>query len=256
MLRLQRWLVMTARRTRVVALITFAAGVPAAAQVESGNGFLIGTPNTSLTIRGGWALAAAHSDVFSFTTNQLTLDRGDFSSPALDVDVGFRIAKRTDVLFSTTFAETRKKSEFRRLIDNDNQAIEQQTQFVRLPLTVSLKQYLSSRGRSIGKLAWIPSRVAPYVGAGAGIMWYDFRQQGDFVDFQTMDVFNAVLESKGWAPTAHGFAGIELSVSPRLGLVTETRYVTSHAKLGSDFSNFAKIDLSGFSTTAGLTVRF
>jgi hypothetical protein len=256
MLRFQHWLAPIARRTGVVALVTLAAGASAAAQVESGNGFLIGTPKTSLTVRGGWALAAAHSDVFSFTTNQLTLDRGDFSSPALDVDVAFRIAPRTDVMFSTTFAETRKKSEFRRFIDNNDRPIEQQTQFVRVPLTLSLKQYLSSRGRSIGKLAWIPSRVAPYAGAGAGLMWYDFRQHGDFVDFQTMDVFNAVLESKGWAPTAHGFAGIEIAVSPRLGIVTETRYVTSHATLGSDFSDFAKIDLSGFSTTAGLTVRF
>jgi hypothetical protein len=252
---LQRRFAPLARLSRVVAAITIAAA-PAAAQVESGNGFLIGTPTVSLTIRGGWALAAAHSDVFSFTTNQLTLDRGDFSSPALDVDLAVRVAKRTDVMFSTSFTETRKKSEFRRLIDNNDQPIKQQTQFVRVPLTVSVKQFLSNRGRSIGKLAWIPARIAPYVGTGAGLMWYSFRQDGDFVDFQTMDVFNSVLESKGWTPTAHAFAGAEVSVSPRLGIVTETRYVTSHAKLGSDFADFAKIDLSGFSTTAGLTIRF
>ncbi len=252
---LQRRLAPLARLSRVVAALTFAAA-PLAAQVESGNGFLIGTPKASLTIRGGWALAAAHSDVFSFTTNQLTLDRGDFSSPALDVDLAFRVAKRTDVMFSTTVAATRKRSEFRHLIDNNDLPIEQQTQFVRVPLTLSVKQYLSDRGRSIGKLAWIPARLAPYAGAGAGAMWYHFQQNGDFVDFQTMDVFNARLESEGWAPTAHAFAGLEVSLSPRLGLVTETRYVTSHARLGSDFDGFSKIDLSGFSTTAGLTVRF
>lgn len=243
------------RLSRVVALLSLAAG-PAAAQVETGNGFLIGTPRASLSARGGWALASAHSDLFSFTTNNLTLDRGDFSSPAVDVDFAVRIASRTDVMFSSALAQTRKRSEFRRFIDNNDQPIEQRTHFLRIPLTVSVKQYLSSRGRSIGTLAWIPSRLVPYVGAGAGAMWYNFRQNGDWVDFQTMDVFNAWMESQGWTPTAHGFAGLEVSVSPRWGIVTETRYVTSHATLGADFTNFAKIDLSGFSTTAGFTVRF
>ena len=244
-----------ARLYRVAVAITLGAA-PAASQVESGNGFLIGTPKGSLTIRGGWAIAAAHSDLFSFTTTHLTLDRGDFSSPAVDADLAVRVARRTDVMFSTTVAEMLKRSEFRSLIDNNDQPIEQRTHFVRVPLTLSVRQYLSNRGRSIGELAWIPVRFAPYVGTGAGLMWYRFQQDGDFVDFQTMDVFNTKLESKGWAPTAHAFAGAELSVSPRLGIVTEARYVTSHAKLADDFAGFSKIDLSGFSTTAGLTIRF
>jgi hypothetical protein len=239
-----------------VASFTLAATAPLAAQVESGNGFLIGTPTMSLTIRGGWALAAAHSDLFSFTTNQLTLDRGDFSSPAVDVDLGLRVGRRTDVLFSAGLAETRKKSEFRGFIDNSGLPIEQRTQFARVPLAVSVKQYLSDRGRSIGKLAWIPARVAPYVGAGGGAMWYQFRQYGDFVDFKTMDVFGATLESKGWTPMGQAFAGAELSVSPRFAIVTETRYVAARKELESDFANFAPIDLAGFSTTAGLTIRF
>lgn len=244
------------RLMRVCASLTLVAAGPLVGQVGDGDGFLIGTPRANLAIRGGWALAAAHSDLFSFTTNQLTLDRGDFSSPALDVDFGIRLAKRTDLLFSAGVAETRKKSEFRRFIDNNDRPIEQQTQYARVPLTLSVKQYLLDRGRSIGRLAWVPSRIAPYVGAGGGFMWYDFRQQGDFVDFQTLDVFPSTLESKGWTPMAHAFVGAEVSISPRLGIVTETRYVRASSNLSADFSNFSAIDLSGFSTTAGLTVRF
>jgi opacity protein-like surface antigen len=240
---------------RAIAATALAAAA-AGAQVADGNGFLIGTPNGSFTIRGGWALASAHSDVFAFTTQNLTLDRGDFSSPALDLDLAFRLRPHTDVVFSTAVAGTRKKSEFRDLVDNDLNAIEQHTSFVRIPMTVSLKQYLTNRGRAIGKLAWIPSRLTPYVGAGAGVMWYDFKQLGDFVDFQTMDVFNTILESKGWAPTGYAVAGNEISVSPRFAIVTEARYGWAKSGLSTDFSGFDRIDLSGFSTTAGIAVRF
>jgi len=228
----------------------------ASAQVASGDGFLIGAPHGSVTIRGGWSLASARSDVFSFVTSNLTLDRGDFSSPDLDVDLAFRVAPRTDLVFSVGGTGTKKKSEFRRLIGSDDQPIEQYTTFARVPLTVSVKQYLTSRGRSIGHLAWIPSRVSPYVGAGAGAQWYSFHQKGEFVDFNDSTVFPAVLESKGWAGTAHALAGLEVNVGSRFAIVSEARYGWSAAKLQKDFSGFNSIDLSGFTTTAGIAVRF
>jgi hypothetical protein len=245
------------RRTALAALVPLALGSTAlGAQASTGDGFFMGTPRGSFTVRGGWALASARSDVFTFTTDNLTLDRGDFSSPVIDLDFAIRLLPRTDLVISSAFTGTRKKSEFRNFIDNNDAPIEQTTGFDRIPVTVSVKQYLSNRGRSIGKLAWIPTRVAPYVGAGGGAMWYRFRQTGDFVDFQTNDVFNAVLESQGWAPTGHALAGGEVTINPRLAFVTEGRYTWAKAKLQNDFSGFDRIDLSGFTTTAGIAVRF
>lgn len=243
-------------RAALAALFVVSLSAASRAQVGMGNGFLMGTPSGSITIRGGWAFASAHSELFSFTTSNLTLDRGDFSSPSGEVAIGFRLARNTDIQLSTSLAFVRKRSEFRKFIDNEDKPIEQQTSFLRVPVTVSVKQYLTNRGRSIGRLAWIPSRIAPYVGAGGGVLWYDFHQTGDFVDFQSLDVFNTVLRSRGRALSAHAFVGNELSMSPRLALVTEVRYDRSSAGLGYDFSGFDRIDLSGFATTAGFTVRF
>ncbi|MEO7084614.1 MAG: hypothetical protein ABI442_07010 [Gemmatimonadaceae bacterium] len=230
----------------------------ARAQVAGGDGYLVGVPNGSVTFRGGWALASASSDLFSFTTNNLTLSKRDFSSPTVGADVAFRLHPRTDLVFSATWAGMNKSSEFRKYIDNNNLPIEQRTSFDRVPLTVSLKYYLVDRGRSIGRLAWIPTRIAPYIGAGGGAEWYRFQQQGDFVDFQSqnLDVFGATLESHGWAPTAHAYIGAEFSLDPRFAFVTEARYGWSKAPLSGDFTGFDRIDLSGFSTTAGIAVRF
>lgn len=250
------------KRARLYAVfVVFAAtggsmpGV-ATAQVGVGQGILFGTPSGSFAIRGGWAQASARSDIFGFTTERLTLDRSAFSSPALDLDAAFRLGAKTDLVFSASVSGTRRRSEFRNFVDNNDMPIEQRTEFERIPITVSVKQYLLSRGRSVGQLAWIPARFAPYVGAGAAAMWYQFRQNGDFIDFQTSDVFEGLFETRGWTPAATGLAGMELSISPRLAIVAESRYIWAKGKPGADFSRFERIDLSGLSTTAGISVRF
>lgn len=239
-----------------LALLTLAA--TARAQ-DAGNGFLFATPRASLTFRAGWAAANAGSDLFSFTTKQLTLNHRDFSSPALDLDVAVRLAPRVDVVLSSSYAGTTRKSEFRDFVDNANKPIEQTTTFQRVPVTASIRAYLTPRGRSIGRFAWIPAKVAPYVAAGGGLEWYRFHQDGDFVDFNSSDlaVHNWILETKGWGPTAHAAVGADYSLGPRFALTGETRYSWGRAPVRGDFKGFdQRADLSGLTTTAGLTVRF
>jgi hypothetical protein len=236
--------------------MTYPLATGLAQTAGSGNGFLLGRPMGSFIVRGGWALASAGSDLFSFTTKELTLDRGDFSSPTLDVDLAFHVASRTDLVLSAAAAGVNKRSEFRAFVDNNKQPIEQQTQFRRVPLTIGIRQYLAAPGRSIGKLAWIPARTAAYVGLGGGTMWYQFRQDGDFIDFVTNDVFPSTVKSDGWTTTAHALAGADYTISPRCALNGEARYTWSKADLSSDFTGFHRLDLSGLSTTVGLSVRF
>jgi hypothetical protein len=245
------------RSRRIIVVLAAALAAPAIARAQdTGRGFLFGTPMGSVTIRGGWALARAKSDLFSFTTDQLTLSRGDFSSPEVGVDLAARLASRTDLVFSSGISGMSRQSEFRHFIDNDNQPIQQTTTFLRVPVTIGIKQYLTSPGRSIGRFAWIPSRVAAYVGAGGGLMYYKFRQAGDFIDFQTTDVFSSLYASDGWTGTTYAAAGLEYSLGPRFALTTEARYLWSNARLSNDFSGFDHLDLSGASTTIGLSVRF
>jgi hypothetical protein len=241
-------------RSSAALLIALLPGV-AIAQ-STGNGFLFGTPAGAVTFHAGWSAARANSDVFSFTTNELTLDRGDFSSPNVGIDLAFRVFRQTQLVFSSEFSGMNKRSEFRDFIDNNDQPIEQTTRFRRIPLTLSVKQYLSSPGRSIGRFAWIPSRAAAYVGAGGGVQYYRFDQVGDFIDPETFVVYGDEFKSRGWAPLAHAFAGFDYTLSPRFAVTTEGRYVWSSTDLSTDFSGFHPIDLSGFATTVGLTVRF
>jgi len=227
---------------------------------SSGEGYLFHSPVVTLTVRGGYARASAGSDVFDDVTSELTLDRGDFSSITGGGDIALHLKPRVDLVFSASFSRSHKKSEFRDLVDNNSLPIEQTTTFDRAPLTANVRINLAAPGRSIGRLAWIPSRVVPYVGVGLGAMHYRFRQEGDFVNYETNGVFPAVLDTDqpsvpGWALVGQAMAGVDYNVSTHLGFSFDARYLHARGDLGPSFKGYDRIDLSGMTATAGLSYR-
>ena len=257
----------TGRRHAVTgfALAAFVVGsavaVPVGAQPSGGEGFLFKEPVVSFSVRGGFAHAQAGGQLLEETRRALTIDRSDFNSSTYAADLAFRVTSRIDFAIGASIARSSTPSEFREWLDNEDEPIEQTTDFDRIPLTASVKVYLTPRGRAIGQFAWVPARFAPYVGAGAGQTWYRFRQVGDFVDdpFEVAGehtVFSDRFESKGWTPTGHAMAGIDMTLSNHVGLTAEARYGYAKAKLGRDFSGYDRIDLSGATATVGMFFRF
>jgi opacity protein-like surface antigen len=232
-----------------------AVAQPVLAQ-DSGDGFRFQRPSGSWSLRGGLAMPSAGSDVFSYTTNTFTVNRGDFSAIDFGADLAFTITPRLDLVLDVSHSGASRGSEYRNFVDNNQLPIQQTTTFQRTPLTVSARYYLSERGRQIGHYAWVPNRIVPYVGAGIGAMNYGFDQKGDFVDTSNLAVLPDELHSSGWAPMAQLFAGAEWSMGPGWALRTEARYVSANAALSGDFVGFHHIDLSGVTTNVGFFVRF
>ena len=241
------------------ALVLCALSAPLQLSAQSrygGDGFLYGRPNVFVTLRGGVAQPTARSDIFAFSKKNLTLSQSDYLGGSWGLDVGVRLANRLELQLGVAHSSRKADSEFRDWVDNEKKPIEQSTTFRRTPMTVGLKYYLTSPGRSLGRLAWVPSKVTPYVAAGGGLVSYLYRQSGDFVDFKTLDVFKSTLSSK--ATTATGFAalGVGYSLSSSFSLVTEARFDSARGRTTKDFQGFSRIDLSGVAMTAGLNVRF
>ena len=237
-------------------LLTSASAVYAQ---SSGDGYLFHAPEGRLTLRAGYDHANANSDVFTQSIDLLTLKKADFSGMTIGAEAAYSIGSRFDLSADFSFTHKTKGSEYRALIDNNNLPIQQSTTFDRLPLSVNARFYLIEPGRSIGKLAWIPNKVVPWVGAGAGVMWYRFRQQGDFVDYQNNNVFNTglndPLDAKAWTGMYQAMGGADFSLSPHVAVRVDSRYVWAKAPLGSGFSGYNPIDLSGVQGTLGLTYR-
>lgn len=237
-------------------LAALVPAIPLSAQSRGGDGFLFSPPHATLSIRGGFARPSASSDVFSFVTERLTVNRGDFSGLSLATDLAIRVHSRADVLVGTGISTRVKRSEDRAFIGTDDLPIEQRTTFRRIPITAGLKLHLRPEGRTISKLAWVPSKLSPYVAAGGGMMYYLFKQDGEFVDYKTFDVFGTSLKSADVSAMAFGSVGTTYSLTPHIGLNAELRYEHARGALSSDFRGFSPIDLSGVGLTAGFLFRF
>lgn len=248
------------RRSSVALLCAslLAAPVTVGAQTPrgQGQGYLFREPPATLTLFGGFAQPVAGSDLFAFTFDELTVGRRDLAAFDRGFDLAIRIGERTDLVLGVASSGRGRRSEFRDWVDGADQPIEQTTRFVRTPVGATLRYHLLPRGRTISALSWIPAPVVPWIGAGGGVMNYRFEQVGDFIDFETSEVFFDRYTAKGWTPFAQGAAGAGWTVAPRLLLSAEARYVWGRGDLGRDFVGFERLDLSGVSTTLGLTIRF
>jgi hypothetical protein len=252
-----KWLDRTTAWTVALSLGALTVAAPLAAQTQ-GNGYLFREPIASFNLRGGFAHAMAGSDIFSFSKEQFTLGSWDFSGPTAAADLGIAISDRLEIVGGVGYSGSQATTHYRGFVeDNEGEdEILQTHTFMRVPLTASLKAYLTSPGRAIGQFAWVPARYAPYVGAGAGGMWYRFEQEGDFINSETLVIRTDRLESAGWTQTAHAFTGVDFSLSPRFGITTEARYDWGRAELNEfSYEGFEPIDLSGLSVTAGLHIR-
>jgi hypothetical protein len=176
----------------------------------------------------------------------------------MGADLAFSLRPQWDVVVSMDLAGMdNKKSEFREWQDNLGKPIEQQTSFDRQSYMVSAKYYLVPSGRTLGRLAWVPARYAPWVSAGVGRTLYHFKQAGDFVDFNNNNqVFNDTFSSSKWGNSAQISAGLDWNINQRFALTTQAKYLFGKADLGLDYSGFDQIDLSGVGMTGGLTIRF
>ncbi len=232
--------------------------VPSAASAQSmGQGFLFKQPAVQVGLRAGYSLARAGGSVFDRAMEDFTLRKRDFDASAWGLEVAVRAKERLDIAFDVRFSKSETGSESRPYVDLDDLPITQTTTFWRVPVTVGAKYYLLDRGRAISEFAWIPKKWTPFIGVGAGLNWYQLKQEGDFVDESTpnLDILYLSLKSSGAAPTAHVFAGMDISMNPRFLWTLEARYGFGNARTGYAF-DFQSIDLSGFQATIGLSARF
>jgi hypothetical protein len=247
------------RRLAIPLVLTLLA-TPAAAQSRD---FLFSHPRVSLGVRFGMAAPTANSDIFDFTAEEFwrrgterPVERSDFHAFSVEGELAVRAHDRVDVALGVGHNRSETPSESAKYMGTDDLPIYQRTEFARTSITFGAKGFLRARGRSISRFAWVPYGWAPYLSAGAGLMAYEFTQAGEFVDFETLDVYNHTYASDGLSPAAYAGAGLELSLGRRLLATTEARYLWARSELDDVFRGFDEIDLSGGQLTLGLAFRF
>ena len=225
--------------------------------------FLFGRPRGFYGLSGGWIQASQRGSIFDFVREQFTVGEGAFDSAMIRFAFGLALAPRTDLLFEMGVNQATVPSENRKFLNDNNTddtsddyPITQTTQLKQVPLGVSVRYWLRPRGREVGRYAWVPHRVAPYVGIGGGTQRYRFTQEGDFVDYRDFAIFSGVFHSQGWAASGHVFGGTSIKLTRRVFAGMEARYVWADTPLSNDFSFSDSIDLSGLRITGGIEFVF
>jgi hypothetical protein len=240
----------------VVLIACLAVAAPGDIFAQGGNGFLFEQPTIALKFEAGYGIQQATSGVYDFVQEEQTLGPRDFDSPYLGGELALTLSEHFDIALAVGFQRSSQQSEFREFVDTDNQPILQVTELQQIPATVTLKIFPFARGRTLGRFAWVPRTVAPFIGGGVGLIAYNFDQYGDFVDFDTNEIFYDTFNSSGEAFLARATAGVDISVSNQIVLTMEGRYGWAKGAMGGDYQSFDQIDLDGLQLIGGIAVRF
>ena len=237
--------------------VSGSAPLPASGQ-SGGDGFLFKPPVLTLGVRVGVHVPRARGDLFDHTIGFLTLDREDFTGGFLGLDAGIRVNERVDVVIGLDLSGAESRSEFREWVDQDDNPIEQVTEYTTAAITIGAKAYLFDRGRRLSRFAWVPRSANFYMGGGFGYAWYQWDQDGDWVDFSTYDIFYERFVSKGGGLAGHAAAGFDLGISSRFALNAEAKYRLGWGELNQwVFSGFDDgMDLSGLGVAVGISMKF
>ncbi len=230
-----------------------------AAFAQAGNqdqDFFFEAPRGSAGVRIGANFPRANGGIFDFMTDQLTLEKEDFRAASIGGEVAFAVLPRLDIVVGVDYMRRTLTSEVRDFTDESDNPILQDTRLTQVPLTASARFYLIPKGEALGSHAWVPSRMSPYVGAGGGATWYRLMQTGEFVDEQTLAIFEDDFVSSGWGPVFLAYGGVEVNISRWMFADFQVRYSWADAKLGRDFRGFDPIDLNGLRATGGFHVRY
>jgi len=100
------------------------------------------------------------------------------------------------------------------------------------------------------------ARVQPYIGAGVGVIPWDYSEKGDFAD-PAYDVFSWEYKDSGTAVGPVIFGGVRIPVSRAFAIGGEIRWQQADSELDPDVGfQGTRLDLGGFTYTANFVVRF
>jgi outer membrane protein with beta-barrel domain len=113
------------------------------------------------------------------------------------------------------------------------------------------------------------ARFKPYVGLGADVVFWEYKEVGSRVDFGDCDRIGCeIIEfdeafADGAVPAAHVMAGLRFGITPDIYLTAEAKYLaTATDEMKDDFGRVPldvapnEINLSGSSATIGIMIRF
>jgi hypothetical protein len=201
-----------------------------------------------LDLRLGGFFPRADSNLFHDDSQLYHVSKDDWEGFTGGVEGTFIVARNVELgVHMDGYGKTIDTS-YRDFVDSNGGQIQQSLELDELPVGFSIR-FVSTNRRT---------RLAPYLAVGGDLVFWQYEEHGDFVDF--LDPQKAIIHdhfrSTGVAPGFHAAAGLRVALNEDFSLVGEGRYLyAKEHDMGEDFRG-NELDLSGWSATLGLHIRF
>ena len=200
----------------------------------------------SVALRLGAFSPRVESDLWEENLATFAIERSDFDSVIGGVEVSIELSELVDLAFGVETSSSTVLSNYRDFVFDDGSEILQDLTMRTTPVTASVRVF------PIGKL----HRVFPYVTGGAGLYVYEYREEGEFVDFDTFDIGGDVFLDRGVAYGGYLGAGAEVGLSELMYVFAEYRRHWTRGTHTGDFQGFGRFGMTANQMSFGVNLRF
>jgi len=233
-----------------IVVATLAAVGPAAAAPPGQDG--------GFNFRFGGFFPTGNSDFWDTNEAAFTLDHSDFNGVTGGVGYTASINNFFEFDVNADFYAASTRSADRLFTDQDGFPIFHDSRLAIFPVTVGFRVLPAGRYARRGTEGnHYVRRPVPYFGAGVGMSYWQYEEEGDFVASDFSVVYDRFTET-GLAFEKHAMIGIEFPVAPDWNVTLEVRQSWAEATPGGSFSvvNPGTLDLGGTSVFLGGSLRF
>lgn len=206
-----------------------------------------------LDLRLGGFFPRGEETLFNDVRELYLVSKDDFYGLYGGVEYNAAVARNVEVGISIDGYSEEVDSSYRDYVRPSGDEIRQQLKLQMIPIGVTVRVLPTSKR----------ARFVPFVGGGIDAVYYQYEEYGDFIDFfdPELPIIADAFEDDGVAFGAHVVGGLRVYLNRDFAIVGEGRYQWSKKDMNEDFSPNAPglvntIDLSGWSVTVGLHVRF
>jgi opacity protein-like surface antigen len=219
-------------------------------------GLLVAVPAVAddwgFSLRFGGFFPNADSNLFQDDQTLYRVEKEDFRGATGGIEFNVQLVHNLEVGLSIDGYGREIDTSYRDYVRGDDSEIYQTLQISTAPVGLTLRLIPTSRH--------IP--VAPYLAGGVDAIFWQYEEFGDFIDFWDPErpVISDHFIADGVALGFHAAAGLRVYVSDDIAITGEGRYQwAEEEEMGDDFGRGPEnnyIDLSGWSATAGIHIRF
>jgi hypothetical protein len=201
---------------------------------------------SGLDLRAGAFFPRADSNLFRDDSILYFVEKSDWIGFSGGAEFAFNLHEKVELGIHFDGYHRTINTEYRDFEHESGRAITQSLQLSQYPLGVTLRFVPGGR-----------RALTPYFGGGVDVVFYEYEEFGDFIDFEDPDlpIIPDHFFSDGSAFGAHVVAGVRIPINYDFAITAEGRYLWSKADMGDDFRG-NELDLSGPTAYVGLHISF